>query len=344
MFGFALNQNEKDVTAWWWLARVLDDPHLQDKALEKARACASEDDQSLAIYRSLLQEAGEPVLPRDQLGTGSGSLRETCLFCSSPFEIGDTIVACPVCALVHHAECWEGSAYHCARYACNGSALVNYVDPVPTQAPSQPVQTSTVVLEQEDIPEETPYLAREEQEANFMDRMRRRAFAAMAADFMRQQQVAQQREIAIEQARQEAERQQMAAAQRIGCALLVGLVPGILLSIEVFNRTGSWWMALFTVFLTATAIANSVGHALETTDRFTTIIYWLIPRIATAVILFAAFDKWGKGWLAVMVAYLGGIVFIERIFRMRPFYTRRAFIVYSILAIMGLILIRTLVQ
>ena len=56
--GTAVQMDERDIAAWWWLARVIDDPKASHKCLEKARAAAAEGEEGSRIYQGLLRESG----------------------------------------------------------------------------------------------------------------------------------------------------------------------------------------------------------------------------------------------------------------------------------------------
>lgn len=343
LFEIALTQDEKNVTAWWWLAQILDEPSARHKCLDRARGIASQSDQGLAIYRSLLQESGTSLLPLYRLVEGSKSVGNRCPIDTEALKVGDTIVICPKCGCAHHLDCWEYSAYHCGNYACDGSGLVERNGRVAIEAAA--TSKGSLVLDDKDIPVETPWRSREEQEAGFVDKLRQRAAEMMAISVIRQavmeeraRQIRQAREA---RARQEAQERLVELTKRTALAFLAGLIPGIILAIATFRYSQSWAIAIFTVYLTANSIATATGHALQASDRTTSIIYWFLPQAAAALILFATFEQWRNGLMAVILAYVGGIWLANRILQARPVYERRAFIAYSVLAITGLFILRS---
>jgi hypothetical protein len=343
LFEFALKQNENNVVAWWWLAQSMDDAPSRHKYLEHTRGIASQSDQGLATYRALLQESGAPTLPPYRLAGDSQSVGVMCPIDTVALREGDTVAICPNCGLAHHLECWECNAYHCGGYACEGSGIIDLGIPARVEAAAS--RQSTVVVDEAEVPDETPWESREAQEAGFMGRLQQRAFAMMAATVLHQAVMAERaeeiRRQEEERARQQEQARQLELVRRITTAFLVGLIPGVLLAVAAYRYSQSWLIALFTVYLTATSIATAAGHALQASDRLTSALYWLLPKVAAALIMLAAFEQWGNGLIAVLVAWVGGVFLTERLLRIRSLYERRAFIVYGLLGITALVVVRS---
>lgn len=64
---------------------------------------------------------------RSDLGAVSTELDDTsvlagqpCLLCHEPLRSGDVAAVCAVCGAAHHASCWVGNHFHCARQGCAG--------------------------------------------------------------------------------------------------------------------------------------------------------------------------------------------------------------------------------
>jgi hypothetical protein len=343
LFEFALRQDESNVVAWWWLAQSIEDAESRHKCLEHARGIASQSDQGLATYRALLQESGAPTLPSYRLVKDSKSVGTVCPIDTVALREGDTVAICPACGLAHHLECWECNAYHCGGYACEGSGIIDRSLPARVEAAAP--RQATVVVDEAEVPNETPWQSREEQEAGFMGRLRQQAAAMMAATVLRQavmaERATQARRQAEERARQEEQERQMALVRRVVTAFLVGLIPGTLLAIVAYRYSHSWLIALFTVYLTTSSIATATGHAFQASDRLTSVLYWLLPKVAAALIMIGAFERWGNGLIAVILAWAGGVLLTERLLRVRALYERRAFIVYGLLGITGLVVLRS---
>jgi hypothetical protein len=331
IFEHVLKQDQTNLVAWWWLAQVVDDPQARSKYLKNARSAAAQSDQGRVGYRSLLQESGAPLLMRYELAEGSPSLGGTCPICTQRPKTGETVVICPACRLAHHVECWEDDLYHCGRFACSGSGLIDYTHPVRVEAAG--VSGGTVVVSEGEVPEQAPGLTTAQREAGFVDRLRQQAVAQQAERFLAGlvfQGMLQ--EATEEQRRQEQERKQAEFASRVTSGCLVSLLPGILLAIAAFQYSQNWLITLFTFYLVITSIAKVAGVAVEANDRATS-LYWLLPKAMAAVIMYASFAQWGNGVSAVILAYIGGEFLTTRILGIRAFYERRAFITYSILAV-----------
>ncbi len=340
VFEFVLKQDKANVAAWWWLAQVIDDQQRRSKCLEKSRSAAAKSEQGFAVYRSLLEESGASSLPRYELAKNSQSLGGICPICTTTPKVSETIVICPTCNLAHHSECWEDGVYHCGRFACDGSGLVDHNSPVRVE--SAAASEAAVVVGDEEIPEETPYLSREAQEASFVGRLQRHAAAQQATRMMIGGLVRQAivedvaREVRsrqeAEQKRREQEQRQMELVARVMSAFLAGLIPGIILAIATFRYSQSWAIALFTIYLTAVGLATAASRAVVTNDRATG-LYYLLPKAVAVVIMYVSFEQWGSGILAVVLAYVGDVFLVDRILRIRTLYEHRAFIVYSTLAL-----------
>jgi hypothetical protein len=341
-FEAALSQRDDNVVAWWWLAKVASDQHARNQYLEQCRGRAVASQAHLDIYRRLLQEDGTPTLQIYQLNPKSRSVDRPCPFDGDALKPGDLIILCPNCGLAHHVDCWEGNAYHCLGFACDGTGLVNRNMPaVPEPAAAR--STEILEIDESDAAVVTPYADRETKEKGFMNKLRARAQAAMAADFLRQaamahraRQVRQQQE----QARAQRERERaMEAVGRVALAFLAGLIPGVILAIAANPYFQSWLIFAYIVFLSATTLSTVAGHAMMETDRLTSVLYWLFPKVAAALILYFSFQYWERSWQVVLSAYFGGAI-LEQILRMRAFYERRTFLTYSTIALLALFAFR----
>jgi hypothetical protein len=232
-----------------------------------------------------------------------------------------------VCNLPHHDDCWEENVYHCGRFACDGTGLVDRSSPVRLE--STKASQSTVVVSDQEIPDATPYQSREQQEASFVGKLQQQAAQALLGGIIRR---AIMEEVEKEEhARQEEQRRQK-LAKRVWGALGVGLILGIMMAVAVFQHSRDWILALFTVYLIATGIANAAGQSAEASDRASS-LYWLLPRAAAAAVAYVSFTRWGNGLLAVILGYIVGIFLIDRILRIRTLYENRAFITYSVFAL-----------
>jgi hypothetical protein len=350
-FEIALSRDHGNVAAWWWLAKVTDDAHASYQYREKCRSVAVTNQAGLEVYRLLLQEAGVPVLRRYQLRPDSKSVNGTCPIDSTPLMSGDIVILCPRCHIAHHVDCWESlGAYNCGGIACEGEGLVDHDAPPLFQGPAD---TATVEIDDETIKEVAPYASREEKEEGFINRLmlanfRRQAelARAVAADRRRQAAVADRarRIQQQEEARAQREEAQRAAEMfgRVTLAYLAGLIPGTIIAIAANAYFHDWLVFLFIVFLGATSLSTVAGHAYmdADTDRLTSILYWLFPKITAAVILYFSYKYWENGWLAVILAYLGGNFLVERILRIRALYERRTFLTYSAIALVVLFTFR----
>ncbi len=342
IFSFVLNQDKENIKAFWWLAQVLDDPHARRKCLEHTRSLATHSEQSMAIYRSLLRESGAPLLPRYKLAENSRSFGGMCPICTTSPKVGEVVVICPECNLAHHDDCWEENACHCGRFACDGSGLVDHNSPVRVE----PAATSEELLNvsYEEISKVTVGPSREEQEDGFVDKLRQHAEQQIArqligsllmqglAQQVHEEQEAEQRRQEEEDRKQREEQRQAELMLRVTGAFLVGLIPGILLAIAVFQSSHNWILTLFTVCLVVASIVTAAGQSVMAGDRATG-LYWILPNAVTAIIMYISFQKWENGLLAVVLASLGGNFLTRRLLRTHPLYEHRAFIVYSILAL-----------
>lgn len=343
----ALARDEKNVMAWWWLAQVRDEPQVRRKCLEKARSIAAASDQGRTIYQSLLRESGASTLPLYKLAKDSKSLGDMCPICTLTLEVSDIVVICPDCSRAHHLDCWEDNVHHCGNFACDGIGLVNRDSSVRIESAAA---ESAVVVGEEEIPTETPWKSQEEQEAGFVNRLRQQAVRVMAANVVRQVMMeemareAQTRALRAREARvrEEAQQRQMELMMQTASAFLAGLIPGAMLAVATFRYSQSWAIALFTVYLIATSISTAAAHAIMASDRMTSVIYWLLPKAVAAAIMLVSFKRWENGLLAVILAYVGGVILADRILHARSVYERRAFIAYSVLALTGLIIMRSI--
>jgi hypothetical protein len=342
----ALARDEHNLVAWWWFSRVQDDPKVGHKIEDHAREVAVlQGEQGLETYRALLQEARVPVLLRYTLDSQSKSLGSTCPIDTEQLKTGDMVVICPTCHTPHHSECWRCNAYHCGNYGCNTSGLIDLKSQPQTELA---VASRTLVLDARDIPQQTPWADRETQEAQFRNRYQNALFGAVLQQLMMEQQArtaqARAREVRAIQEREERERRQRELAALLTRATLAGLVPGILLAIAAFQRSHSWTMALFAVYLTATSISTATGHAFGASDKLVSIVYWLLPRIVAAGTMLASFGLWSNGLVAVVLASVIGLFLVERLLRSTALYRQRAFIAYSALALAGIVGLRWVVS
>ena len=337
-FEAALNQDEHNVMAWWWLARVISDPHASHKCMEQCRGAAVLSQENLDIYRALIEEDGAPVLQPYQLEGNSRSVGSNCPIDSVGLSVGDTIILCPNCQMAHHVDCWECNAYHCGAFGCEGSGTVDRQASPQVEAPAA-VEALAASLDEEDILEVPRYATREEKEAGFVGKLRARAAATMMENFFRQsmaEEIAHQaREQREARARREAERRAQEWGRKVTGGILAGTVVGIILAIAANPYFHDWLVFLFIVFLGIASLASWASHAYLEQDRFTGGLYWLFPKLIAALILYYAFNQWDKAWLAVLVAAIGGFI-VERIFSLQALRERRAFIVYTTLALGGL--------
>src|SRR6478752_3899071 len=176
LLGEAIKTNEKDLIAWWWFAEVMDDPKLRHKCLETARAIAAESEADADVYKQLLSGSGAPQLVRYRVADQSKSLGDQCPICSLNTSIGDEIVICPLCSHANHRECWEENVFHCGNFACDGAALINDADSIHTEPESK---VETIRLDEKEIPAESPYAKRGDQEAGFVHRLQQRTVEAI---------------------------------------------------------------------------------------------------------------------------------------------------------------------
>lgn len=65
-----------------------------------------------------------PNLPARQLNAGSSEVGNSCPYCHTPMQPGESVVACPVDGSVHHVICWHDNNNHCATFQCPGSGAV----------------------------------------------------------------------------------------------------------------------------------------------------------------------------------------------------------------------------
>ncbi len=363
LFEMAIRQNDQDLSAWWWLAQVQEDPSARHKCLDHARGIATQSEQSLAIWRSLLQQAGTPVVRLYQLNSRSGSLGANCPICTEKLAANSQIVLCPKCKCAHHHDCWEmGAAYHCGSFACDGTALIDRASPVQVEPPSS---ASEIIVPDELIPAEPVWESREKQEARFTDRLRERMMQTFVADMTRaaiEQRIRQER---AERARRAEMERQARIATGTMLAVFLGLIVGIVLVLAVVHAS-SWPMSIFIVYLSASCFGTVVFQWLQAQDRLTSALYGILPQVITAAILFFTWGQkgnnwvaelpvgWGNAlsfissvpgdWTAILLAWVGGLWLGTRVLRAPFLYERRAFITYGILAMVALFFWRRIAQ
>ena len=66
------------------------------------------------------------------MGTPAGSdVRTTCPYCQGGLGPAADAVACPVCGVLHHAECWQENR-GCGTYGCTAAPSVEQRQPIET--------------------------------------------------------------------------------------------------------------------------------------------------------------------------------------------------------------------
>lgn len=319
----ATKSDEDDIVAWWWLAQVIDEPKGRHKCLEKARAVAAQSEQGRRLYAELLRESGAPALPRYKLGVKSKSLGDQCPTCSVKMVTREEVVICPACNRANHRECWEDNIFHCGHYACAGSALVNSEGAVKIEAAGK---AQTIQVDDSEIPSETPWASRETKEAGFVNRLRQQAIEAMAARMEQEMLFAGLQEFVV---RQRVEALRLALARRTKRALLAGLLVGIILAVPTFRYSQSWIMAMFTLYLTAWGMWAAAGYSFLAQNRFISVLYWLLPQLLAALLMWITFGRWGIGIAASALGFICAVILL-RILKLRPIYERRTFVTCSV--------------
>jgi hypothetical protein len=327
----AINSNEKDLVAWWWLAQVMDDPTVRHKCLEKARTIAAENEVGGQTYRELLEQSKAPRLSRYKVADRSRSMGDQCPICSVNIAAGDEIVVCPKCARGNHCECWEENVFHCGNFACDGSALVDRARPAVVETAAQ---TETIKVEEAEIPKESPQPSRETQEQGFMyrlqERMLQQALQQAAEKDLQEREVKER----IEQLRKQ-------LMQRTAKALVAGLILGVCLAVPAFRSSGSWLLALVTIYLAASAMRTAAAYSFMDSKQVTSILYWVLPQVIAAILMWSTFHFWRVAGSSVAVSIIAMLI-IGRILKTRAFLERRNFIAYSGWLLLSLTLIRIL--
>lgn len=415
----AIKQNEQNVRAWWWLAKVVDSSKRQ-KVLELARnAAANQGEQGYETMRTLLLEDGVPHLRRYRLAAESEPTGDKCPVCMMEMEEDEIVIECPLCKREHHIECWEDNVYHCGNFGCSGVGLIDYDSPILVAVAGQ---EGPVELTVDDIPTESPYVSVSTQERDAQVRRQvdsnplnalARALAtgglatprtttqptgdlnpirppqSHAINDLRRPQRSQadqgllnalerysdreldnmreRRQQQIAQARRERQRpavrpsssrptthaseQTSAMSQeelqdRVGQAALLGLIPGIMFAIVMYQYSSSIWMAVLTALIAAGAVTTVAQQATmpQQSNRIVTIVYYLLPSLAAAAMMMAIYEYSDKGWLSAILGYVLGIGVTSGILTIPQVLERQAFVAYSSLALTALTIVSLLLE
>lgn len=62
------------------------------------------------------------------------TIGKTCPYCQFPVKPGERVVACPVCQVAHHDECWKDNGSKCTTFACCGETNQGVQSSVPIEA------------------------------------------------------------------------------------------------------------------------------------------------------------------------------------------------------------------
>ena len=329
----AVNANEKDLVAWWWLARVLDDPAISHKCLEKCRQIAAENEEGAQAYRRLMEESGASRLMLYKTAAGSRSAGDQCPTCTLRIAAGEEIVICPGCRRPSHSECWEGNVFHCGNYGCNGSALLDRTRPpeMETSAKDEPIR-----LEDAEIPTTGPQESRTDQEEGFVRRLQERAVETILWQAMQRAEAEklekQEREARIKQLRAELSR-------RTNKALIAGLVLGICLAVPAFQTSGNWLLALLTLYFTVSGARAAALYSFTDPKQLASVLYWLLPQAASAFLMWVSFAVWNLTVVPAVFA-IATMLITARVLKITFFHERRAFIGYSGWLLLVLALLR----
>lgn len=333
LFEMALKLDDNNIQAWWWMFQSMDDDPSRLKLDKHTREIAARVPGGRETYTRLLEQSGVKRLTRSRLVSTSKSVGVQCPVDTSEMMPEDIVIVCPVCQRASHVECWEENLYHCGHFACPGMGLIDLQGAV-TIEPA--LKESTIVVDEEDIPEETPWVDRETKEGVFIEKLVEHEIDNLVRASIAQAQEEEERKRREELQRKEVERQKAELARRTAFGFWGGLIPGIFFGYEVYQYSDSWLMAILTAYLCAAGISAAAKNSYLVPDRLTSALYSLLPKIFGAYIMFSTFTRWGNGLVAVILAILG-LAIVERVLSARAIYSRKAFVTYSILGLVGLL-------
>lgn len=331
----AVNCNERDLVAWWWLAEVMDDAAVRHKCLEKARSIAAENEEGTQTYKQLLQQSSAPKLSRYKVVDRSKSKGDQCPICSVNIVVGDEIVVCLKCNRGNHTECWEDNVFHCGNYACDGSALVDHLGRVGTESKAK---NEPIKVEEAEIPKEAPQPTREIQEEGFIRRLQQHVMETALRQALQQ---AAAENLQEQQQKERIEQLQNQLMQRTVTALVAGLVLGVCVAVPAFRSSGSWLLALVTIYLAASGMRAAAVYSFMDSKQVISVLYWALPQVIGAVVMWTTFYFWRIAGLSAVLSVVATLI-IGRLLKTQAFLQRRNFIAYSSWLLLSLMLIRVL--
>jgi hypothetical protein len=331
LFDMAIKLDDNNLQAWWWLTQATDDDQMRLKLDKHTREIAARVPKGRETYTQLLEQSGVPQLMRYKLVATSKSTGDQCPVDTCELVPDDIVIVCPVCHRASHVECWEENLNHCGHFACSGMGLIVFQGPI---AVEPELHEEPIVVETDDIPEETPWGDRESKEGAFVMKLVERQIDEMVREQIRQEEEHKRQE---EMKRRAAEQQRAEAARRGRLGFFGGLLAGVFFAYAVYQYYLNWPMALLTVYLCASGFSAAAKSAYFAQDRLTSLLYSLLPEVISAFIMFSLFAKWNNGWIAVVGSVISFAI-LEGLLRVEAIYTRRALITYSVLGMAGLLI------